>query len=389
MASGSNLIPGESTINFDKISKERIFKSIDTANLSLKKDLIKDYELLKYKLGKIPTMLDFIEHGSRDPELFVEYSRSYYNFVEANDSAYKVRLPNDEKKLLELFSNEINNGIRIEESFILKHLTLYDSIDIEELKSLIQNRYGIQLNDETINSAILNLNFEFVTENKEGKLLTLSEIYHLNTCYIENNSIKNNNKFKSQLLNEDFRKLLLDDTVYSIRKWESSFDIKKYIRGFILYNKYSRKDVFRILNWQKNPMAQNVGGYIISKDKSQCPIFVNYHKSDDISSTTKYEDRFISNSEFEWMSKSKRTLNSPDVQVIRQFKSGLHLPLFVKKNNDEGAAFYYLGDVKPKEDSFIETSIKDDKGNNVSLVKITFELNHQVEDSLYSYITNS
>mgnify|MGYP000860793154 CR=1 FL=1 len=33
------------------ISKEKIFKSIDSANMQLKKDLVNDYKLLKYKLG--------------------------------------------------------------------------------------------------------------------------------------------------------------------------------------------------------------------------------------------------------------------------------------------------------------------------------------------------
>jgi superfamily II DNA or RNA helicase len=63
ISSGSNLIPGASTINFDKITRERIFKSIDTANMQMKRDLIKDYELLKFKIGRIPMMMDFLEHG--------------------------------------------------------------------------------------------------------------------------------------------------------------------------------------------------------------------------------------------------------------------------------------------------------------------------------------
>ena len=51
----------------------------------------------------------------------------------------------------------------------------------------------------------------------------------------------------------------------------------------MLYGKYSRKDVHRILNWDENPIAQNVGGYMIDPKTKTCPIFVNYHKEDDIS----------------------------------------------------------------------------------------------------------
>jgi hypothetical protein len=75
------MIPGSSTINFDEITKEKIFQSIDSANMQLLSDLKKDYNLLKFKLGRIPMMVDFIEHGSRDPYLYVNYSNSYYNFI--------------------------------------------------------------------------------------------------------------------------------------------------------------------------------------------------------------------------------------------------------------------------------------------------------------------
>lgn len=98
-------------------------------------------------------------------------------------------------------------------------------------------------------------------------------------------------------------------------------------------------------NW--NSVAQNVGGYIISPDKTNSPIFVNYHKAEDISSTTKYEDGFLNRYEFQWISKSKRILESLDVKVIRNYREGLRTPLFIKKSNDEDSEFYYMGEAKP------------------------------------------
>ena len=145
--------------------------------------------------------------------------------------------------------------------------------------------------------------------------------------------------------------------------------------------------MFRILNWEVNPVAQNVGGYIISPDKLNCPIFVNYHKEEGISESTKYEDRFINNYEFEWMSKSRRTLNSPDVKAIMNHKEGLRLPLFIKKSNDEGAEFYYMGDVTPIDNSFEQTAMPGDDKNVVSVVKVTFSMNVPVDDTIYNYIT--
>ena len=88
------------------------------------------------------------------------------------------------------------------------------------------------------------------------------------------------------------------------------------------------------MNWNSNPLAQNVGGYIVSSDKTNCPIFVNYHKEEGISESTKYEDKFVNAKEFDWMSKSNRKIDSKDVQSILGKNGVIKLPLFVKKNND-------------------------------------------------------
>ena len=389
MTSGSDLIPGQSTINFDRITKERIYAAIDTANLSKKKDLVKDYELLKYKLGRIPTMIDFLEHGSRDPELFVDYNKSYYNFIKSIDTTVNYTLNSRHSKVLELFSNEINNAIRVEESIILMYLIENGSLKIERLKQIILSRFGYNLTNETITSAINNLNFNFVTENYNKELLPVSEIHKLNVIDKIEDELFLNNSFIELLLDINFKSHLIDNTNYSILKFERLFNLKKYVGGFVLYNKYSRKDVFRILNWDKNPLAQNVGGYMFNPERTNCAIFVNYHKDDDISSTTKYEEGFLNKLEFEWMSKSKRTLTSPDIISLKNGGNELRLPLFIKKSNDEGAAFYYMGDVTPVHESFKQTNIKDDANNDVSVVKVKFKLNTPVEDALYNYITNS
>jgi hypothetical protein len=118
-----------------------------------------------------------------------------------------------------------------------------------------------------------------------------------------------------------------------------------------------------------------------------CPIFVNYHKEDNIASSTKFEDKFLNNNHFQWFSKPRRNLESKDVSAIRSHDDRLKLSLFVKKSNGEGSDFYYMGDVKPVDDSFEQASISDDHGNSVGVVKVIFKLDSPVEDSLYSYLT--
>ncbi|MEP5324292.1 DEAD/DEAH box helicase family protein, partial [Marinobacter alexandrii] len=74
LSTGSNTLPGSSTVNFDQISKKRIFEAIDQTKLDKMKDLKRDYELLKFELGRQPMMMDFVDHGGRDPFAFVNQS---------------------------------------------------------------------------------------------------------------------------------------------------------------------------------------------------------------------------------------------------------------------------------------------------------------------------
>lgn len=382
---GSRMIPGASTINFDEITKERIFQSIDSANMQLFADLKKDFNILKFKLGRKPMMMDFIEHGSRDPFLFVEYANSYYNFVTKVEKQ-EPSLSKQQIKLLELFSKEINNSKRVEESLIIKLLIDTEELTVEKLKDFVQARYNYTITNDTIKSCVTNLNFEFIREKKDGKMLSSKDIYELDVLGIDQGKFVFSNAFIQHLNHTEFKRYLIDSAYYSIYEFDRLFDSKNWQNGFVLYRKYSRKDVFRILNVLENPVAQNVGGYLVSPDNLHCPIFVNYHKEDHISESTKYEDQFVNNKEFDWMSKSNRTLSSNDVKSILGQNGHIRLPLFIKKNNDEGMDFYYMGEVSPELDRVQQTTMLNDQGKQIPVVKIRFNLINSVAPNIYYYL---
>ena len=386
LSEGSRMIPGASTINFDEITKERIFQSIDAANMQLLADLKNDYNLLKYKLGRIPMMMDFPEHGSRDPFLFVDYANSYFNFVIKVDKELTSNLSAKSIKLLELFSKEINNSKRVEEGIILKELIEKGNFNSAKLISYVYEHYGYNISDETIISCVKNINFEFIRENKGGQLLAAKDIYDINILSYKNGDFILSKDFLLLLGQPEFKIYLLDSINYSIYSFNQRYNPEDWNNGFVLYRKYSRKDVFRILNVPENPVPQNVGGYLVSPDNKHCPIFVNYHKAADISESTKYEDEFINNKEFNWMSKSNRKLESNDVQSILGNKGDIRLPLFIKKNNDEGVEFYYMGDVSPQKEKVEQTTMKNDKGEKVSVVRFRFNLHQPVTEAMYHYL---
>lgn len=386
ISSGSRLIPGSSTVNFDAITKERIFASIDSANMKMLTDLKKDYFLLKYKLGRIPLMMDFIEHGSRDPFLYIGYSKSFLNFVCKVEKDFTHSLSGKSVKLLEFFSNEVNNSKRVEESIILNELLQGNTCTVSQLKTIVSDKYHYEVSDQTVESCLNNINFKFIREKSSGKLFTLNEIYGLNILTLDNDTFQLTKEFKESLKQELFAQSLQDSINYSIHKFNSLYESENWRDGFSLYEKYSRKDVFRILNVDTNPVAQNVGGYLVSPDNTHCPIFVNYHKDEDISESTKYEDEFINNKEFSWMSKSNRKLTSKDVESILGKRGKIRLPLFIKKSNDEGIEFYYMGDVEPEQDKVEQASMNSDNGKEVSVVRFIFKLSTPVSDEMYDYL---
>ncbi|MBP3943742.1 DUF3427 domain-containing protein [Sphingobacteriaceae bacterium WQ 2009] len=383
---GSRKIPGASTINFDKITKEKIFQSIDSSNMQLLADLKKDYNLLKYRLGRTPMMMDFIDNEARDPYLFVAYARSYFNFLKKVDASFSVQLSAKEVKLLELFAKEINNSKRVEESLILFFLLENGDLPVADFKRIIHEKYGYVVSQQTIESCLINLNFQFIRENKDKKLIAVKEIYNLDLVTIENDVFRFSSTLCQLLDNLVFRNFLLDNTKYAISQYEKLFNSEDWNQGFVMYRKYSRKDVFRILNALENPVAQNVGGYLVSPDYSNCPIFVNYHKEEHIAASTKYEDEFVNPGEFDWMSKSNRTIGSSDVQAILGAKGDIRLPLFIKKSNDEGLDFYYMGEMKPNLSTVNQTAIQTDNGGQVPVVKIRFNIFPPVVESMYNYM---
>ena len=376
MASGSSLIPGASTVNFDRIAQKRIFEAIDSANLSLRKDLAQDYQLLKYKIGRMPMMVDFIEHGSRDAFLYVKYARSYFNFVLQEEGDLQGKLSPIEMKLIELFSNHVADAKRIEEIIILKALLSQGRVGIGAVEQIVFDKYGFHLLPGTIESCVRTINFDFVKDPR--KVIVLSdETFEFHADFL-------------RLLQNDFFKLFFEDLLeYASIMYDRYFDSKNFVGGFVLYQKYSRKDVCRILNWEKDEHS-TMYGYKVNRTawNSTCPIFVNYHKEEGIASTTKYQDQFLTTQEFEWMSRSRRTLESKEIVEIKNYKeNGLRLPLFVKKHNDEGADFYYMGDMTPT--AFEQTTLEDDQRNPVSIVRVNYLMNQPVEESIYRYLVTT
>ncbi|SFQ48816.1 DUF3427 domain-containing protein [Hymenobacter arizonensis] len=359
LAAGSSLLPGASTINFDRIAQERIYAAIDEAKLDGRKELVRDYKLLRFKLGRPPWMGDFVAHGGRDPFQYVEAWGSYYAFVAGQENLEK--LSSAQAELLALISLHLANAKRIEEVEMLG-LLLRQEVSYAQVREHILATYGLELSPPTYRSCLRNLNFEFVgtprpvVEGDDELRLTAS-------C-------------AAMLKNSVFRKFLEDALQFARTRYQEFRAQSGLVCGFFLYQKYSRRDVCRILNWDKDE-SSTVYGYKLKE--GALPLFVNYHKEADIASSTAYEDGFVSPHIFDWMSKTRRKLTSPEIVALREVPE-LFIPLFVKKHNGEGGDFYFMGEVRPEE--FVETTL-----HGLPVVKVRFAMRVPVEEGMYGYLT--
>lgn len=359
----------------------------DSTKLDTKKQLSEAYKLLQFRIGRPPMMMDFITHQSRDPYQYVAEYDSILKFSVISNAINEIAV--EKLDLIKYLGKHVLDGKRIEDAVILKLLKSCSEIEFEDVKKHIKNLTGFETSDNIIKSAIHSINLNYITERLDGSSQRVSEIKGYKLVECTGSKIYSSNFLEDIKCSGIYSNYFYDLVDCCISTFISNFNLPDYVGGFKRGEKYSRKDVFRILNWDKRPNEQNVGGYAISPDGTNCPMFATYHKSDNISLTTKYEDRFINQSHLVYMSKSKRSLSSNDVLEIRNHKnSNMRIPFFAKKNDDEGLDFYYLGDLTSLPDNFESTFMPSQNGQ-VSVVKMEFLIDKPVESNLYKYITGS
>ena len=375
---GSRVIPGESTIHFDEISKKRIFESIDSSKTT--KNLLREkYFALKYKLGRIPNVFDFYEYGEIDPMLFIQYSKSYDQFVKSVDKDFTVSFSDKEDAILEFISSLVN-GKRIHELLMISSLLNNEKISLETYKILLEEK-GEKYRESDYVSALNVLGKVFVNAPAEKK--RYNDIEFISTDEAKNGMLRRATLFYSLFNNTRFVNEMKCLVRYGLRRYEDLF--KNHDEdNLVLYEKYSRKDVCRILNWEHDD-SSTVYGYRIKHNT--CPIFVTYEKKEDIANSTKYEDQFINNQLFSWMTRSKVSLESQESQKIINYKEiGLKIYLFIKKSDGEGTDFYYMGKVSPVD--YMQTEIKNDKGQKLPIMNFKMKLEHSVREDIYEYFVD-
>ncbi len=382
VSEGSNIIPGASTISFEKIVKERIFKSIDKANFEDVKLIRESYFNLKNKIGKIPSLSDYSNYGSIDIMRIISKFDSYHSFLKKVEKEYDIELSDTEDKFVNFISLKYLNGKRPHELEMIKLIIDGKNDIINSFRNTMISKYpNLKYNTNTQNNIINQMTQTYQTGTGASTFKGV--------IFLEGNSdtYVTSDVFSNLLNNNIFKEMIIELISYGLERNELLYSERYKDTSFKLYEKYTYDDVFRLLDWDKGEVALNVGGYKHDKPTNTFPIFINYDKHDEISDTIKYEDELVSTKKLKWISKSKRTMESPEIKLLQNIENNnVDINLFIRKNKDDKISkeFYYLGKINP-DGNFKEFMLTD----KVTAVEVGYNLENELREDLFEYIAGS
>ncbi|MBI9095198.1 MAG: DEAD/DEAH box helicase [Sphaerochaeta sp.] len=379
VSGGSLSLQGSSTVSFDKIAKERIYASINTASFQRKNLLKEEFMKVRSKVGRIPTMMDFIRLYAITPLAFIEYSKNYYQFKSCIGLVGHAELSPLHLKSLNFLSKVLCYGQRPYEAILLSALMQRKKgLSVVILQELVREAYGFIAEKSSIQSAIDILQGGFF---KKAQAVSFGELPY---CVWEQGSLVPTKGFITLLENKTYQTEVADILALGEFEYRQHYLEGRDEHDLVLYQKYTRQEVCRLLNWNKDESA-TIYGYTVHKATRTCPIFVTYHKDRvNIDASIDYHDKFLSRDMFQWETRNSVRLGSVEPQYIRGELGPMQILLFVQKCNDEGRAFYYMGEL-----AFVSDEQKqktNNKGKVLPVVEMHFRVHPSVQADLYSYI---
>jgi superfamily II DNA or RNA helicase/HKD family nuclease len=365
---GTNMIPGESSISFEEIVKERIFENINKTNFSTKKNIEHDFNLLEKQLGRTPMLNDFFTRNMIEPSVILKFRKDY-------DSVLKALRPNTEfgvlsgieKNFLTFLSSFFTPAKRIHEMVILQESIKSAKISLKEVEDILEKKYKIKQQKENIENAVKHLSKEIFTS-----LSTMKEfepiLEKVNGEYKVSKDFKNgyeNNKY--------FRELVEDLIKYNLGYVEKNYK-QSGKESIQKYKQYTKQEGFWQLNLDFNNGYQ-VSGYTVFEEEKKVIMFVTMEDS------SIFDNKFLDQQRFPWFSKNNRCLSrnnrlTAEGKIAENYYT---LEIFVKKSS--GESFYYLGQaekvLKAKE-CFTEKGIPH--------VEYELKLKNEVPEDLFDYL---
>lgn len=368
-AEESGVLPGLSSVRFDRIAQERVLQAITSARLDSMVMLKSAIKGIQERVGGVPALWDFLRFESVDPVLLATKYENYPTLA-AKALGGSSGLSLSENRMLGLLSHEVLTSKRPHEFRLVRLLLEHDALSIQQAVAALATS-GIPAGPSTIQGAIDTLTLENHAAVDRTR-------YGAGVAEQTNNQISLTAEFRDAYAQSDPFRFAVDDLI----KTGSHIVVDRYANGdpFVQGAQYSRKEVTRLLNFPRK-WTSTLYGYKADKSSMVCPIFVTLHKSQDVSASTAYEDTLIDRSTMLWYTKSNRTLQSPLEKAIAAGE--YRLPVFVKKDDAEGSEFYFLGYATPADPQ--DTTMSGNTGKPVSVARMHLRFDEPIDASLFDY----
>jgi superfamily II DNA or RNA helicase/HKD family nuclease len=369
-AEESGVLPGLSSVRFDKVAQERVLRSISTTTLDSMQRLKAAVEAMRDRVGGIPRLRDFARFESVDPVLLATKRENYPTLIRSI-LREGPEFSTIEHKVLGLLSHEVLTSKRHHEFLLMQDLLGSDRTTTTSLTQRAE-QIGLTATDGQWQSAIdtLTLNgFSQADQTRYGNPVAArcsDGSVELSASFLD--SYGNTHGFATEV--DD----ILDTGLQLV--------IKKYPKGssFLSGAQYSRKEAMRLLSLPRT-WTSTVYGYKVDLESKTCPIFVTLHKADDVLASIAYQDELIDRTRMRWFTRSRRTLASAEVQAIVSNSVDLHV--FVKKDDAEGTGFYYLGQATAQD--AVQSTMPDKDGKELDVVHMDLRFDVPIESALYDY----
>lgn len=358
-------------ISMDEISKNRILEQINKENFNQLKYLKEQYFEVKNILGKVPTLIDFLQFEDViNPLKFIDESKSYIEFlakVEENKKLKELVLNENFVKAIRFIENELPIK-RVYEFVILKYLLNNDFCD-ENIAFKILNKYLDKVDKKNIIHSFLYLKGDFLDSAQSSRYLKLINY--------ENKIARKTKEFEELLENENYKKIFEDSLNFGIYNYEEEFGSTDFGKPFLkLYSKYNMLNIAKLCNFPKIHSSFRGSGFL--KYENDFFLFINLEK-EKFSKSANYHNAFLSKDVFTYQSKPSHSSDKGDGQRLCENKKfGVKLHIFVRKFvqvDKKTQDFIYLG---------VANSIKYWDNKPISL---ELKLENSLSDKLFEEFT--
>ncbi|GAA3541163.1 DEAD/DEAH box helicase [Aeromicrobium flavum] len=359
------VLPGLSSIRFDKVAHRRILESVAQASLDSMQQLKAAVLDMRNRLGGAPSLWDFFRFESVDPVVLAtkkEHFPALLSALRVNDYDFTPV----ENKQLHLLSHEVLPAKRLHEFVMMRRLLSEGELSVESATRALAEA-GVPSDARQLASAIDTLT---VTGYSQQGAKRYAEPV---AARVEGGGLRLVDSFAwSMQTHPDFAAAVED-----VLRTGEHLTVDRYEPRLVFTpgRQYTRSDAARLLGWPR-ATASTIYGYKTDVEVGVCANFVTIHKSEDISATTAYEDELIDPTTMRWFTRSRRTLQSKEVAPIVDGTVEMHV--FVQKDNADD--FFYLG-LADAHDA-VDTTMP---GRSEAIVRMTLRFREPIDAALFDY----